>query len=184
MAVHARHHELRNNVTAYGTAFGEALDYGLCICLFHFLVYLYLRKSASWNPVALAAAFFAEVRSSPADQALAYAEKHTDKQISQCYLIKQVSTDISGHCGYEGNVCLSRQPRLLSSVCLAEQLPAALTVPGWLNAGITLGVGTVTPGDAAIPPLACAVAPIPGVWSTVSSWRRFCKQQAALHPPP
>ena len=60
--VHARHHELGSNVTAFGTAFGEALDYGLCICLFHLLVYVYLRHSTAWNPVALAAFFFAEVQ--------------------------------------------------------------------------------------------------------------------------
>ena len=41
---------------------GAALqDYGLCICLFHALVYLYLRHSTTWNPLALAAFFFAEV---------------------------------------------------------------------------------------------------------------------------
>jgi len=65
LAVHARHHELGSNVTAYGTAFGEAADYGLCICLFHLLVYVYLRRSTTWNPVALAAFFFAEVLDFP-----------------------------------------------------------------------------------------------------------------------
>ena len=65
MAVHARHHELGSNVTAYGTAFGEAADYGLCICLFHLLAYFSLRRSTTWNPVALAAFFFAEVLKFP-----------------------------------------------------------------------------------------------------------------------
>ena len=68
MAVHARHHELGSNVSAYGTAFGEAADYGLCICLFHLLVYVYLRRSTTWNPVALTAFFFAEVPRCPALQ--------------------------------------------------------------------------------------------------------------------
>ena len=105
VAVHARHHELGSNVTAYGTAVGEALDYGLCICLFHFLVYLYLRTSADWSPVALGAAFFAEVRHVCADIAPPDAKGFHTSICFKAVLTRQVATDISGHCGYEGNVC-------------------------------------------------------------------------------
>ena len=49
--VHQRHHQNGSNVTALGTAFGDAADIGLCFVAFHGLLVLALWALPRWNIV-------------------------------------------------------------------------------------------------------------------------------------
>ena len=47
--VHQRHHQNGSNVTALGTAFGDAADIGLCFVAFHFVLGAALWLLPAWN---------------------------------------------------------------------------------------------------------------------------------------
>ena len=59
--VHQRHHQNGSNVTALGTAFGDAADIGLCFVAFHGLLVLALWTLPRWNIVHVVALIGFEV---------------------------------------------------------------------------------------------------------------------------
>ena len=60
--VHQRHHQNGSNVTALGTAFGDAADIGLCFVAFHGLLVLALWALPRWNIVHVVALIGFEVQ--------------------------------------------------------------------------------------------------------------------------
>ena len=60
--VHQRHHQNGSNVTALGTAFGDAADIGLCFVAFHGLLVVALWALPRWNSVHVVALIGFEVR--------------------------------------------------------------------------------------------------------------------------
>ena len=63
--VHQRHHQNGSNVTALGTAFGDAADIGLCFVAFHGLLVLAMWALPRWNIVHVVALIGFEVRGTP-----------------------------------------------------------------------------------------------------------------------
>ncbi len=51
--VHSQHHQIGSSVTALGTAFGDAIDVGLCFVAFHLLLALYIYCQPAWNAAAM-----------------------------------------------------------------------------------------------------------------------------------
>jgi hypothetical protein len=47
--VHSQHHEIGSAITALGTAFGDAVDIGLCFTAFHLALVFYLTLLNRWN---------------------------------------------------------------------------------------------------------------------------------------
>lgn len=60
--VHSQHHQIGSAISALGTAFGDALDIGLCFVAFHLVLGLYLSYQASWNLAAVVLLIIFEVR--------------------------------------------------------------------------------------------------------------------------
>lgn len=60
--VHQRHHQNGSNVTALGTAFGDAADIGLCFVAFHFVLGVALFLLPRWNLVGVVTLIAFEVR--------------------------------------------------------------------------------------------------------------------------
>ena len=65
MYVHSQHHQIGSSITALGTAFGDALDVGLCFVAFHLLLALYIHYQPAWNAAAMVLLITFEVRPSP-----------------------------------------------------------------------------------------------------------------------
>ena len=61
--MHQRHHQNGSNVTALGTAFGDAADIGLCFVAFHGLLVFALWALPRWNIVHVVALIGFEVQS-------------------------------------------------------------------------------------------------------------------------
>ena len=59
--VHSQHHQIGSAISALGTAFGDALDIGLCFVAFHLVLGLYLSYQASWNLAAVVLLIIFEV---------------------------------------------------------------------------------------------------------------------------
>lgn len=138
--VHQRHHQNGSNVTALGTAFGDAADIGLCFVAFHGLLVLALWALPRWNIVHVVALIGFEVQvplwpvqtrqskillvlsalpcpdQECAHPTIIFPISHmiTNKPDNPC-VPPQVATNITGHCGYE--------------------------LPLWLHAVVTAGVG-------------------------------------------
>ena len=53
--------KIGSNITAFGTAFGEAADIGLCFVAYHMVLVLYLFFQPRWNAAALVALILFEV---------------------------------------------------------------------------------------------------------------------------
>ena len=60
--VHSQHHQIGSAITALGTAFGDALDIGLCFVAFHLVLGLYLSCQPAWNIAAVVLLIVFEVR--------------------------------------------------------------------------------------------------------------------------
>jgi len=60
--VHQRHHQNGSNVTALGTAFGDAADIGLCFVAFHFVLGVALWLLPAWNLAGVVTLIAFEVR--------------------------------------------------------------------------------------------------------------------------
>ena len=61
--IHSRHHEIGSAITAFGTAFGDAADIGLCFVAFHLILGVYLYFQPSWNVAAVVLLIIFEVGS-------------------------------------------------------------------------------------------------------------------------
>lgn len=59
--VHSRHHRLGASCSAFGNAYADALDIGLCFVGFHAVLYIYLYQQPVWNPFAVASLIVVEV---------------------------------------------------------------------------------------------------------------------------
>ena len=59
--VHSQHHQIGSAISALGTAFGDALDIGLCFVAFHLVLGLYLSYQPSWNIAAVVLLIIFEV---------------------------------------------------------------------------------------------------------------------------
>ena len=59
--VHSQHHQIGSAITALGTAFGDALDIGLCFVAFHLVLGLYLSYQPAWNIAAVVLLIIFEV---------------------------------------------------------------------------------------------------------------------------
>jgi len=51
--VHSQHHQIGSAITPLGTAFGDALDIGLCFVAFHLVLGAYLYYQPAWNIAAV-----------------------------------------------------------------------------------------------------------------------------------
>lgn len=51
--IHSMHHRLGASCSAFGNAYADALDIGLCFVSFHAVLFVYLYYQPSWNPVAV-----------------------------------------------------------------------------------------------------------------------------------
>ena len=51
--VHSQHHQIGSAITALGTAFGDAMDIGLCFVAFHLVLGVYLYYQPAWNIAAV-----------------------------------------------------------------------------------------------------------------------------------
>ena len=60
--VHSQHHQIGSAITALGTAFGDALDIGLCFVAFHLVLGVYLYFQPAWNIAAVVLLIIFEVR--------------------------------------------------------------------------------------------------------------------------
>ena len=61
MYVHSQHHQIGSAITALGTAFGDALDIGLCFVAFHLVLGVYLYFQPAWNIAAVVLLIIFEV---------------------------------------------------------------------------------------------------------------------------
>lgn len=61
--VHSQHHQIGSAITALGTAFGDAMDIGLCFVAFHLVLGVYLYYQPAWNIAAVVLLIVFEVRS-------------------------------------------------------------------------------------------------------------------------
>ena len=61
--VHSQHHQIGSAITALGTAFGDALDIGLCFVAFHLVLGVYLYFQPAWNIAAVVLLIIFEVSS-------------------------------------------------------------------------------------------------------------------------
>ena len=65
MYVHSQHHQIGSAITALGTAFGDALDIGLCFVAFHLVLGVYLYFQPAWNIAAVVLLIIFEVPPAP-----------------------------------------------------------------------------------------------------------------------
>ena len=63
--VHSQHHQIGSAITALGTAFGDALDIGLCFVAFHLVLGVYLYFQPAWNIAAVVLLIIFEVPPAP-----------------------------------------------------------------------------------------------------------------------
>lgn len=68
--VHQQHHRLGSNVTALGTAYGDAADVGMCFVMFHGLLGASLWLLPRWNLVGVVVLIAFEARPEPSRMTL------------------------------------------------------------------------------------------------------------------
>ena len=85
--VHSQHHQIGSSITALGTAFGDALDVGLCFVAFHLLLALYVYHQPAWNAAAMVLLVAFEVR--PSLTLPCHSYKPLQKLVSSCQDVGQ-----------------------------------------------------------------------------------------------
>lgn len=59
--IHSMHHRLGASCSAFGNAYADASDIGLCFVSFHAALFVYLYQQPSWNPLAVVLLIVVEV---------------------------------------------------------------------------------------------------------------------------
>ena len=70
--IHSMHHQLGASCSAFGNAYADAVDIGLCFVSFHAVLFAYLFQKQSWNPVAVVALVIVEVMTNIVGKAYHY----------------------------------------------------------------------------------------------------------------